>query len=54
MTMLADVSAGDLNVLFVLLAIVAFGAAVYAGWVGRIAAAVALALIGVVILVVGA
>lgn len=52
MSILAAVSNSDLSVLFVLLALVAFGFAVYLAVRGAIAAAIVAAFVGVVILVV--
>lgn len=50
--MLSAVRDNDLSILFVLLAIIAFGGAVYCALHNMVAAAAALVLIGVVILVV--
>jgi len=50
--MLLAATSADLGVLFVFLAIVAFGAAVYLAFTNQIPAAVVAAFVGVVILVV--
>lgn len=50
--MLSTVHNNDLSILFVLLAIIAFGGAVWCAFRNMLAAAAALVLVGVVILVV--
>lgn len=54
LSLLATAHAADLQVLFVVLAIVAFGLAVFAAFRGALLAAGALVLIGVLILIFGA
>lgn len=48
--MFAEVNNADLEVLFVLLAVVAFGAAIWAGFRNLIPAAVVCAFIGIIII----
>jgi hypothetical protein len=51
--MLAAVSSADIDTLFIVLAVLAFALSLFVGYSGNIAAALALAFIGVVILVFG-
>jgi hypothetical protein len=52
-TGLADITAGDLNVVFLLLALLGFAVAIYLGYVGNWLAAIVVAIIAVIILAVG-
>lgn len=52
--MIATVSHGDLSTLFVVIAVLCFAAAGYAAFIGRIPAAGALVLVGILALLFGA
>jgi hypothetical protein len=54
MNLLAEVSHGDLSTVFVLLALVCFGLAVYAAFLRNVLGAVLLAFLGIIILIFGA
>lgn len=50
--MLADISSGDLSILFILIALACFAGAAYCAWLRNIPATILLVFVGVVVLVV--